>query len=115
MLLLWQKGDCQLSAMHKSDQWIHGRCSKLKKVTPSAVRFFVCGKWNKATNGAGEGQQEVMCNEVGTVKRFCYLGGWLNASGGCEVAMTARTRLGWKKFRECGEILNCLEKDSLCG
>ena len=38
-------------------------------------------KRDKATNGAGEGQQEVMCDEVGTVKRFCYLGGWLNASG----------------------------------
>ena len=40
-----------------------------------------------------------------TVKGFCYLGNRLNASGGCEVAVTARTILGWKKFRECGEIL----------
>ena len=46
-----------------------------------------------------------MCNEVKTVKRFCYLGNKLNASGGCEVALTSRTRLGWKKFRKCGEIL----------
>ena len=45
-----------------------------------------------------------MCDEVETVKGFCYLGNRLNASGGCEVAVTARTRLGWKKFRECGEI-----------
>ena len=29
----------------------------------------------------------------------------MNASGGCEAAVTARTRMGWKKFRECGEIL----------
>ena len=46
-----------------------------------------------------------MCDEVVTVKGFCYLGNRLNASGGCEVTVTARTRLGWKKFRECGEIL----------
>ena len=46
-----------------------------------------------------------MCDEVETVKRFCYLGDRLNASGTCETAVTARTRVGWKKFRECGEIM----------
>ena len=46
-----------------------------------------------------------MCNEVETVKGFCYLGNRLNASGECEAAVTARTRVGWKKFRECGKIL----------
>ena len=57
------------------------------------------------TNGVGEVQREVMCGEVETVKGFCYLADWLNANGGCEAAVTARTRAGWKKFRECGEIL----------
>ena len=46
-----------------------------------------------------------MCDEVEIVKGFCYLGNRLNASGGCEAAMTARTRMGWKKFKMCGEIL----------
>ena len=78
----------------KCDQWIHGRCSKLKKVTPSAARFFVCCKCEKATNGAGEVQQEVMCDKVETVKRFCYFGNKLNASGGCEAPVTARIRVG---------------------
>ena len=77
----------------------------LKKVTPSAARFFVCSKCEKATNGAGEEQQKVMCDEMETVKQFCYLGDRLNASGGCEASVTARIRVGWKKFRECGEIL----------
>ena len=89
----------------KCDKWIHGRCLKLKKVTPSAPRVFVCSKCVKATNGAGKVQQEVMCDEVETLKRFCCFGDSLNASGGCETAVTARTRLGWKKFRKCGEIL----------
>ena len=40
-----------------------------------------------------------------TLKEFCYLGDRLIASGKCEAAVTARTRVGWKKFRECGEIL----------
>ena len=77
----------------------------MKKVTPSMARFFVCSKCKKATNGVGEVQQEVMCDGVETVKGFCYLCDKLNASGGCEAAATARTRVEWKKFRECGEIL----------
>ena len=34
----------------KYDQWIHGRCYKLKKVTPNAAKFFVCIKCDKETN-----------------------------------------------------------------
>ena len=36
---------------------------------------------------------------------FCYLGHRLNASGGCEAAVTARVRIGWVRFRESGELL----------
>ena len=39
------------------------------------------------------------------VRGFCYLGDRVNASGGCEAAVTARARIGWVKFRECGELL----------
>ena len=39
-------------------------------------------------------QQEVMCDEVETVKGFCYLDNSLIGSGGCEAAVTARTRVG---------------------
>ena len=44
-------------------------------------------------------------DDVETVNGFCYLGDKLNASGECETAVTSRTRLGWMKFRECGEFL----------
>ena len=39
------------------------------------------------------------------MKSFCYLKDRLNATGGSEAAVTARTRIGWIKFRECGELL----------
>ena len=29
----------------------------------------------------------------------------MSAFGGCEAAVAARTRCGWAKFRECGELL----------
>ena len=37
---------------------------------------------------------------------FCYLGDRLNASVGSETAVTARTRIGWMKFKECEKLLN---------
>ena len=48
---------------------------------------------------------EKLCDEVETVNGFCYLADRLNASGGCEAAVTARVRIGWVRFRECGELL----------
>ena len=36
----------------------------------------------------------------------------MNASSACEAAVTARARIGWVKFKECGELLN-LERCSL--
>ena len=36
---------------------------------------------------------------------FTYLGDRVSSGGGCEAALTARTRCGWVKLRECGELL----------
>ena len=65
---------------------------------------FVCSN----CKGIMEGTMNLIktsCNEVETVNGFCYLGDRLNASGGCESAVTARVRIGWVRFRECGELL----------
>ena len=48
---------------------------------------------------------EKLCDEVKTTNGFCYLGDRLNSSGGCEAAVTVRVRIGFGKFRECGELL----------
>ena len=40
-----------------------------------------------------------------TIKEFTYLGDRVCVKGGCEAAVTASTRCGWVKFRECGELL----------
>ena len=50
-------------------------------------------------------QEERSCDEVETVCEFTYLGDRINAVRGCEAAVTARTRCGWVKFRESGELL----------
>ena len=48
---------------------------------------------------------EKLCDGVETVSKFTYLGDRLNATGGCKMAVTARSRIGWMKFRDCSEIL----------
>ena len=48
---------------------------------------------------------EKLCDEVESVNEFRYLGDRLNASSGCEAAVTARVRIGRVRFRECGELL----------
>ena len=76
----------------------------MKKVTCSSARDFVCKRCTDVGDGTEE-PVEILCDEVETVKGFCYLGDTLNASGGCEIAVTSRVRIGWMKFRECGELL----------
>ena len=45
-----------------------------------------------------------VCDEMETVNGLWYLEDRLNASGGCEAAVTARVRIGWIQFRKCGVI-----------
>ena len=65
---------------------------------------FVCSKCKGIMEGTVVSIEQ-LCNEVETVNGFCYLEDRLNASGGCEAAVTARVRIGWVRFRECGELL----------
>ena len=50
------------------------------------------------------GKEVSFFDQVDFAKSFCYLEDRLNTSGGREAAVTARKRLGWIKFRECGEL-----------
>ena len=65
---------------------------------------FVCSKCKGIMEGTID-SIEKLCDEVETVTGFCYLGDRLNASRVCEAAVTARVRIGWVRFRKCGELL----------
>ena len=71
----------------------------MKKVTPSAARFFVSSKCKKATSGAGEEQQEAMFDELETVNGFYYLGNRLNVSEEFEAAVTAQKKSGMEEIQ----------------
>ena len=57
----------------------HGRCAKVKRVTPKLGRDFVCGRCRKQVDGL-VGAVEELCEDVETVRGFCYLGDRVNAS-----------------------------------
>ena len=46
-----------------------------------------------------------LCDDIKTVMEFTYLGDSVSAGGGCEAAVTVRTRCGWFMFWECCELL----------
>ena len=67
---------------------------------------FVCKLCVYTKEGIVEPGEEIsFFHQVDFVKSFCYLGDRLNASGGSEAAVIVSTRIGWIKFRECGELL----------
>ena len=68
------------------------------------AKGFVCIKCKSKKEIKPEPIEE-LCDGVETVDSFCYLGDRLDSHGGCESAVTARMRLGWRKFRECGDLL----------
>ena len=86
------------------ENWVHGRCAKIKRVTAELAMHFVCSKCQAIMEEIVD-SIEKLCDEVETVNGFCYLGDRLNSSGGYEAAVTARIRIGWVRFRKCGELL----------
>ena len=85
-------------------KWVHGRCAGVKMVTQKFSRNLACRKCEGNIGQAVE-QEEMLCDEVETVREFTYLSDMVSAGGGCEAAVTATTNFGWVKFRECGELL----------
>ena len=90
----------------KCGKLVQGRCVKMKRVTSILAKGFVCEVCVYTKEGIVElGEELSFFDQVDFVKSFCYLRDRLNANGGSEAAVTARTRIGWIKFRECGELL----------
>ena len=88
----------------KCGNWVHGKCAKIKRATVRLAMHFVCLKCRGIMKGTMDSIKK-LCDEVETMNGFCYLGDRLNASGGCEAATTTRVKIGWVRFRECGELL----------
>ena len=80
-------------------RWIHGRCAGMKRVTLKSSRNITCIKCEGHIGEAVE-QEEKLCDEVESARELTYHGDRVSACGGCEAAVTARTRCGWVKLRK---------------
>ena len=85
-------------------KWIHARCVRVIMVTPRLSINFACRKC-EGNIGEAVKREENLCDEVETVRQFTCHGDRMSVGGGCEAAVTARTRCWWVKFREYGELL----------
>ena len=90
MWSLWEESHCQFSVVHK--MWKLGLWQMCKNTARLAMHF-VCSKCKGVMEGTVDSIKK-LCNELETVNGFCYLGDRLNASGGCEAAVTTGVRIG---------------------
>ena len=87
----------------KCRKWTLARCTKWKRVTSVSAEGFVYKRCKMMT--INEISVERLNDDAETVEGFCYLGNAFNASGGSEMTVVVRTRIGWMRFRECEEVL----------
>ena len=85
-------------------KWVHKRCSGVKGALQKVEGVFQC---ERCVGGVvvDNAKEDCVIDDVGRVESFVYLGDELNAGGGCLSAVTARVRVGWRKFRELSEVL----------
>ena len=86
----------------KCGKWVHCICVKMKRVTSTLAKDFVCELCVYTKEGILEPGEKIFFDQVAFVKGFCYLGNRLIASGGSEAAVTARTKIGWKNLENVG-------------
>ena len=84
---------CQVR--QEGDGKFGGRCAKMKSVTSTLAKYFVCKLYVDTKEGIREPGEEIsFFDQIDFVKSLCYLGDRLNARGGSEAAVTARKRIG---------------------
>ena len=103
------KGVRQNSIFCSSCQkWVHGRtCSGIVgRLTP--IPNYVCPRCKgKSRDIDGRPLTKVTVDDVDldVVPSFCYLGDMLSAGGGCDLAIKARCRSAWAKFKSLLPVL----------
>ena len=105
MWYLWEASNGKLGVVYEMQEMDPWKIHKSKEGDPRLGRDFVSGRCKQVDDGLVEPMEE-LCEEVETLRGFCYLGDRVNASGGCKAAVTAGARIGWVKFKERRELLN---------
>ena len=77
--------------------WIHGRCAEIGRMSNTLAINFKCWKC-KGCHKKWRRSGRKLHEDVKKVIDFSYLGDRIYSGGGCEAAVTSRTRLEWVKF-----------------
>ena len=90
-----QEGDGKFGECTKCGKWVLSRFVKMKAMTSTLAKGFVCELCVYTKEGIVKPDEELsFFDQINFVKSFCYLGDWLKARGGSEAPVTARTRIG---------------------
>ena len=96
----------------KCGKWLQCRCVKLKRVTSTLEKGFICERCVEAIKRNVEPAKKLTFYlQVELAKSYCYFGDSLNASDASERVVSARTRIGWLKLENVGK---CLMEESFC-
>ena len=86
--------------------WVHKKCSGLQRLTPNPdYRCARCMGNAGPIDGRPQSEVQVGPDKLEVVASFCSLDDMLCAGGGCEIAVTTRVKMAWKKFRELLPVL----------
>ena len=58
----------------RCDIWVHGRCAKMKRVTSTLAKGFVCDLCVDTKEGLWNQLKISFFDQVDFVKSFCYFG-----------------------------------------
>ena len=86
----------------KCGQWVHDICTKMKRVTSTLAKGFICERCVEIIKGTFT---PAVYDLGKIVKCFCFLGKRLNASGGSDAAVTARKKNGKQNLENVGNFL----------
>ena len=76
----------------------------IKTVTNKFAIYSKCRKC-KGNHENVQDHDEKLHDDVETVTDFSYLDSRISSGGGCDAAVTCRTRLGLVKLRNCPDLL----------
>lgn len=85
-------------------KWVHKRCTGIQG-SLKGIKNFKCKRCCGIRKRTIAEKVNLAGDDLEIKGRFCYLGDVLSTDGGVDASVIARTRAGWKKFKELSGVL----------
>ena len=87
-------------------KWVDKKHSGIKRSMYKVMRSFICRRCSNPVISTGHTSVDVGARaNLEVVDKFCYLSDMLSVDGDADVAVEARIRIGWNKFRHLVPLL----------